>query len=83
VYSRCPGQESRNLRVEVFKCPGCGADVEIFSDEMRFRCRKCGTMVVRKEVAPSCLDWCDAAQKCLGEGKFSELNKPGAGDKNE
>jgi len=83
VYSRCPGQESRNLRVEVFKCPGCGADVEIFSDEMRFRCRKCGTMVVRKEVAPSCFDWCDAAQKCLGEGKFSELNKPGAGDKNE
>ncbi len=62
MYSRCPGQESRNLGVEVFKCPGCGADVEIFSDEMRFRCRKCGTMVVRKEVAPSCLDWCDAAQ---------------------
>ncbi len=41
-------------------------------------------MVVRKEVAPSCLYWCDAAaQKCLGEGKFSELDKPGAGDKNE
>jgi len=71
MYSHCPGQEGRNLQVEVFKCPGCGADVEIFTDEMRFRCRKCGTMVVRKEVAPVCLDWCEAAQKGLDQAKQS------------
>ena len=68
MYNSCPGQERRNLQVEVFKCPGCGADVEIFSDEMRFRCRKCGTMVVRKEVAPACLDWCKMAEKGLDQG---------------
>ncbi len=34
---RCPGQDVRNLRVELHKCPGCGADVEIFSDESRVR----------------------------------------------
>jgi len=69
VYSRCPGQESRNLQVEVFKCPCCGADVEIFSDEMRFRCRKCGTMVVRKEVAQACLDWCKMAERNLDQNR--------------
>ncbi len=80
MYSRCPGSEGRNLGVEVFKCPGCGADVEIFSDEMHFRCKKCGTMVVRKEVAPSCLDWCKAAEKCLGEEKSAGNKQPGAAD---
>jgi hypothetical protein len=42
---------------------------------MRFRCKKCGTMVVRKEVASACLDWCDAARKIIGENKTGDKGK--------
>jgi len=31
MYTRCPGQDMRNLRVSLHKCPGCGAEVEIFA----------------------------------------------------
>ena len=47
---RCPGSDSRNLRVELHKCPKCGADVEIFSDESRIKCQKCGTIVYREKT---------------------------------
>ena len=30
MYSKCPGQDMRRLRVELFKCPNCGVEVEIF-----------------------------------------------------
>ena len=66
MYSRCPGQESRNLRVEVHKCPKCGAEVEIFSDETKAKCQKCGEKVYRKQT-PSCAEWCNSARECLGK----------------
>jgi hypothetical protein len=40
MYSKCPGQDSRNLRVSLHKCPNCGAEVEIFSDEIKVKCQK-------------------------------------------
>jgi len=69
---KCPGQDMRNLRVSLHKCPDCGAEVEIFSDEMRVRCPKCGTRVYRDKV-PSCIDWCASARQCLGEERWNEL----------
>jgi ribosomal protein S27E len=69
---KCPGQDMRNLRVSLHKCPGCGAEVEIFSDEMRVKCRKCGEMVYKEKV-PSCVDWCSAARQCLGEERWKAL----------
>jgi len=38
MRSLCPGQDNRNLRVELFKCPSCGAEVEIFSNEVKVKC---------------------------------------------
>jgi DNA-directed RNA polymerase subunit RPC12/RpoP len=72
MYSKCPGQDMRKLRVEVYKCPQCGADVEIFSDETRIKCQKCGTMVF-KERMPSCIEWCASARQCLGEERWKLL----------
>ena len=72
MESKCPGQDFRNLRVEVYKCPSCGADVEIFSDETNFKCRKCGTRVY-KEKMPSCIEWCSSARQCLGEERWKQL----------
>ncbi len=70
---KCPGQDTRNLRVSVFKCPGCGAPVEIFSDEIKVKCQRCGTKVYRDKV-PSCIEWCASARQCLGEERWKALH---------
>ncbi len=72
MYIRCPGQNSRNLRVELHKCPSCEAEVEIFSDELKVKCPKCGAKVYR-EKTPSCIEWCAAARECLGEERWQQL----------
>ena len=72
MYTRCPGQDIRNLRVGVYKCPGCGAGVEIFSDELKVKCQKCGTTVY-SDMAPSCVEWCASARQCLGEERWRQL----------
>ena len=72
MSSKCPGQDMLKLRVELYKCPGCGAEVEIFSDETRIKCQKCGTMVFREKM-PSCIEWCSSARQCLGEERWKQL----------
>ncbi len=69
---QCPGQDMRNLRVELYKCPNCGAEVEIFSDELKGKCSKCGH-ILYKEQMPSCIDWCASARQCLGDERWREL----------
>lgn len=72
MFSKCPGQDMRKLRAELFKCPKCGGEVEIFSDETRTKCQKCGTMVF-KEQLPTCIEWCSSARQCLGEERWKAL----------
>jgi len=71
---RCPGQSGRNLKAELRLCPNCSYQVEIFSDELWVRCPNCGGDV-HKEKTPSCIDWCRAAEQCLGEDAYRELKK--------
>ena len=68
---RCPGQDARALTVSMHKCPECGYAVELFSDEMRRRCPKCGATVMRQET-PTCVAWCASARQCLGEERWAE-----------
>ena len=72
MNSKCPGQDMRNLRVSVHICPNCGAEVEMFSDEMRVKCQKCKKYVYREKV-PSCIEWCSSARECLGEERWKQL----------
>ena len=72
MFSKCPGQVTSKLRVELYKCSKCGAEVEIFSDEARIKCQKCGTMVFREKM-PSCIEWCSSARQCLGEERWQRL----------
>ena len=72
MYNRCPGLETRNLRVALYKCPNCGAEVEMFSDEVRVKCPECGKNVYQ-EKTPSCIDWCASARQCLGEERWKQL----------
>ena len=72
MTGKCPGQDFRNLRVSLYKCPNCGAEVEIFSDEIKVKCHKCGEKVYREKI-PSCIEWCASARQCLGEERWKEL----------
>ena len=69
---RCPGQDMSNRRVSLHKCPDCGAEVEILSDELRGKCQKCATYVYKEKV-PSCIEWCASARQCLGEERWKAL----------
>ncbi|MFC2068196.1 phosphohydrolase [Chloroflexota bacterium] len=73
MSSKCPGQDSKNLRVSLHKCPKCSNEVEIFSDEMKVKCSQCGEKVY-KDKMPSCVDWCASAKQCLGEERWKELS---------
>ena len=72
MKSVCPGQDFRNLRVELYKCPKCGAEEEIFSNETKVKCPECGKWIY-KEKLPSCIDWCASARECLGEERWKSL----------
>jgi len=60
----CPGI-SQFIRPtpSYLKCPKCGGDVEIWSDEEAASCPNCGTAVSRGKLL-SCMDWCEFADKC-------------------
>ena len=63
----CPGSQNfKHPQPESLKCPHCGEEVEIWTDEVEVRCRKCATVVTRKD-GQSCLDWCKQAKECVGE----------------
>ncbi|MBI2287973.1 MAG: phosphohydrolase [Chloroflexi bacterium] len=72
MYFKCPGQDPKNLRVALYKCPNCRAEVEIFSDEAKVKCPKCGEMVYREGIV-SCIAWCASARQCLGEERWQAL----------
>ena len=74
MVTHCPGQDSRNLKISLHKCPGCGAEVELFSDELKIKCRKYGTYVY-KEKTPTCIEWCPSARQCLGEERWKVLHQ--------
>ena len=61
----CPGLEKFLRPTPSFiKCPFCGADVEIWSDEDSAICDNCGRRVRRDQEEVSCLDYCPYAEKC-------------------
>lgn len=70
--STCPGiKKFIRPSPEYFPCPTCGGNVEIWSDEDVGVCDVCGAEHGRAEKEPSCLDWCEYADKCreIIEGK--------------
>ncbi|MBM3245207.1 MAG: phosphohydrolase [Candidatus Omnitrophica bacterium] len=67
MIAKCPGQDRRNIKVELIRC-ACGYEAEIFSDEMKIGCPGCKTVLSRTRL-PSCTDWCKFAGRCIGEDK--------------
>jgi len=65
MFLKCPGQGQKQVSAEILRCPSCGYDAEIFSDELKTKCPACACLL-RRERMPSCLDWCKAASLCAG-----------------
>ena len=72
MINKCPGQDDRNIKLDTIRCPDCGYQIEIFSDEIKVRCPKCKNLACRDKL-PSCVDWCKSARECIGEEKWQEL----------
>jgi len=50
-FLKCPGME-RALTIipELFLCPCCGAEIEIWTDERKAKCIRCGKLVSRESI---------------------------------
>ena len=68
----CPGSKRfKQPEPENIKCPSCGKETEIWSDEPKATCTKCGKVIIRQN-GQSCLDWCKYAKECVGAGIYSK-----------
>ena len=73
MLSGCPGADKIKNPVPYYKkCPRCGGEVEIWSDEFYAKCPKCGGIVLGENV-PSCVEWCKYARECLGLTRYNRL----------
>ncbi len=69
----CPGASTiKAPTIETVKCPKCGEEVEMFTDETAVKCDECGTKVTRVANL-ACIEWCASAKECIGEEKYKEL----------
>jgi len=72
---KCPGSSGIiKPKPEYVKCPDCGSDIEIWSDEFKGECPNCKKKVF-KEEAPSCIEWCRHAKECVGGDKYEKYMK--------
>ncbi len=75
-FTRCPGLEQALAIVpELFLCPNCGAEVEIWTDERKARCGQCGRLVSRD----SAMKFEATHEKGSGE-KYGGSNEPDGPD---
>jgi uncharacterized paraquat-inducible protein A len=76
----CPGSIGiREPKPEYELCQRCGYEVEIWTDELKARCPRCRTLLLKGREA-SCIDWCQYARECIGEEAYARLmaDKPEA-----
>lgn len=72
MLGHCPG--SANLRtptLAIKQCPQCGAEVELFSNDVSVACDACGFVVYNDLL--SCVQWCKYAKECVGEETYRKL----------
>lgn len=73
LMSRCPGSLAGTPTLKVKKCPECGSEVEIFSNDVRVNCEKCGFAVYND--VESCVQYCKYAKYCVGEALYKKLKR--------
>ena len=53
MFTRCPGRDNMQVRLELLKCSNCSAEIEMFSSEIKVKCSQCGQIVYRDSVPTS------------------------------
>lgn len=74
IFDKCGG--AANLRtptLAIKRCPECGEEVELFSDDIEVVCKKCGFTIYND--IESCIQWCKYAKECVGEELYNKLKK--------
>jgi len=74
MFDHCPG--AANIRTPILtikKCPQCGEEVELFSNDVSVKCSRCG-FVIYNDIA-SCVQWCRHAKECVGEEMYRKLTE--------
>ena len=62
----CPGSiRIKEPMPEIFICPGCGEEVEIWTHERMRKCISCGKSVSREIDSAWCIQWCHYAKECV------------------
>ena len=60
------------LRLGLYKCPSCGAEIEIFSDEHQVKCYQCHETIYHDMISP-CIEWRTLAGECLGRERWKRV----------
>ena len=80
LIDRCPGSAGiRTPTLTVKKCPRCGEEIEIFSNEVSSACGRCCLVVYNDQA--SCIRWCRYADECVGPEIVKKFR--GAGQENK
>lgn len=78
MFDKCPGAGNiKTPTLKIKRCPECGAEVEVFSNDFSAICKGCGFTIY--EDIDSCIKWCKYAEKCVGEEvykRFKDREKP-------
>ena len=71
----CPGSKLlRQPTPEIFACPSCGEEVEIWTDEFKASCPNCHHTVF-SDTTMSCLDWCKYGKECVGDTIYDRYSR--------
>jgi len=69
----CPGaaniKGTPTLKIKI--CPDCGSEIELFANDIREICKKCG-FVAYNDIQ-SCISWCRYARECVGDEIYETL----------
>jgi ribosomal protein S27AE len=74
MFDHCPGTVNlRTPTLSIKKCPQCGEEVELFSNDIKVTCTSCGFVIWNDII--SCVRWCKYARECVGEEMFRKLTE--------
>ena len=69
---KCPGTcNNETPQLQIRTCPECGAEIEMFSIDMKADCPECGFTVYND--IQSCIQWCTHAEECIGAELYRKL----------